>query len=192
METRWHCPFFVDVDTNTAAFGEYFLSGLTVHKFVYLTISTGMGGGLIVDGKLDRGLNDAHPEMGHQSVHYRCAFPERIACECGVPDCLEALISGNGIRRIYQKPAEALEPAEWDEVAYNLGQGLRNIASLYAPDIIRIGGGVAIGGGEAFIRAAEEVMRNHLRLVPPPQVSLSTLGYDTALLGAITIAKQGL
>ena len=190
MEERWQCPFSVDVDTNVAAFGEYYRSNLNVHKFVYLTISTGVGGGLIVEGKIDRGLNGAHPEMGHQAINYHCLFPERIACECGVPDCLEALISGNGIRRIYQKPAEALNPTEWQEIAYNLGQGLRNIATLYAPDIIRIGGGVAVGGGETFIHAAEDVMCAHMRLVPAPQVCLSSLGYDTALLGAISIAQS--
>lgn len=192
METRWNCPFFVDVDTNVAAFGEYYLSNLNVHKFVYLTLSTGMGGGMLVDGKLDRGLHGAHPEMGHQSIAYRCQYPHRLQCECGVPDCLEALISGNGIRRIYQKPAEQLSAEEWDEVAYNLGQGLRNIATLYAPDLIHIGGGVAVGGGKKLIQAAALTMRDHLRIVPPPEVRLSTFGYDTALWGALTLAKQGI
>ena len=109
-------------------------------------------------------------------------------CECGAPDCLEALISGNGIRRIYGKPAETISLGEWEEVAYNLGQGLRNLAALYAPDLIRIGGGVAVGGGEKLIRSAREVMEEHLKLVPPPQVALSALGYDTALRGAIAMA----
>jgi glucokinase len=62
------------------------------------------------------------------------------------------------------------------------------MAALYAPDLIRVGGGVAIGGGENFIRAARNVMEEHLRLVPAPQVELSRLGYDTALLGAIAMA----
>ncbi len=192
METRWDCSFSVDVDTNVAAYGEYHSVKLNVHKFTYLTLSTGMGGGMIIDGKLDRGINGTHPEVGHQAIPYRCSHPERVHCECGLPDCLEALISGNGIRRIYQKPAELLSCSEWEEVAYNLGQGLRNIATLYSPDIIRIGGGVAIGGGKKLIQAADQVMQDHLRLVPPPEVSLSTLGYDTALLGAIIIAKHGL
>ena len=115
-----------------------------------------------------------------------------MQCECGAPDCLEALVSGNGIRRIYHKPAEELSVAEWDEVAYNLGQGLRNLAVLYAPDLIRLGGGVAVGGGEAFIRQACLVMTDHLKLVPAPEVSLSRLGYDTALMGAIAVAIRGL
>ena len=142
----------------------------------------------MVDGQIYRGQAGAHPEVGHQSINFRCANPSAVRCECGAPDCLEALISGNAIRRIYGKPAETLSSEEWSEVAYNLGQGLRNMTTLYAPDTIRIGGGVAVGGGENFIQAARAVMEEHLRLVPAPQVGLSGLGYDTALQGAIALA----
>jgi glucokinase len=192
MEERWDCPFFVDVDTNIAALGEYYFGQVSARRFLYLTLSTGMGGGFLVDGKIFRGANDAHPEVGHQSIPYRCANPAGIQCECGAPDCLEAIISGNGIRRIYGKPAEKLNPDEWSEVAYNLGQGLRNLAAIYAPDTIRLGGGVAMGGGQAFLDLACRVMAEHLKIVSLPQVNLSSLGYDTALLGAIAVAIHGL
>lgn len=188
MEEKWSCPFHVDVDTNVAAVGEYRWGGVSAGRFLYLTISTGMGGGFLVDGNIYRGGDDAHPEVGHQSIHFRSMSPSAVHCECGAPDCLEALISGNGIRRIYGKAAEALGSGEWEEVSYNLGQGLRNMAALYAPDLIRIGGGVAVGGGENFIQTAKRVMEEHLRLVPAPQVELSRLGYDTALRGAIAMA----
>jgi predicted NBD/HSP70 family sugar kinase len=188
MQERWKCAFSVDVDTNIAALGEYAAAGHPLARFVYITVSTGMGGGFLIDGKVYRGMKGAHPEVGHQSIPYRCANPANLRCECGAPDCLEALVSGNGIRRIYGKPAEQLTSQEWGEVAYNLGQGLRNIASLYAPDRISIGGGVAVGGGEPFIRQAAQTMRDHLGLVPAPAVELSRLGYDTALLGAIYVA----
>lgn len=192
MESRWNCRFSVDVDTNVAALGEYRWGGEPVSRLLYITLSTGMGGGFLVDGKVFRGSGGGHPEIGHQSIHFRCSNPAAIHCECGVPDCLEALISGNGIRRIYGVPAEQLTPAQWDEVAYNLGQGLRNLAAIYQPDEIRLGGGVAIGGGEAFIDKAAEVMRSHLQIVPAPAVVLSHLGYETALLGAIAVAIAGL
>ena len=188
MESRWGCPFQVDVDTNVAAVGEYRWGEVTAKRFLYLTLSTGMGGGFLTDGRIYRGRDGAHPEVGHQSIHFRSLNSSAVQCECGAPDCLEALISGNGIRRIYGKPAQALIAQEWEEVAYNLGQGLRNMAALYAPDLIRVGGGVAVGGGENFILAARNVMEEHLRLVPAPQVELSRLGYDTALLGAIAMA----
>jgi glucokinase len=192
MEDRWGCPFAVDVDTNVAALGEYSTEKNPINRFLYLTLSTGMGGGFLIDGKVYRGSEGFHPEAGHQSIPFHCANPEGVQCECGAPDCLEALISGNGIRRIYGKPAEALGTHEWKEVAYNLGQGLRNLAVLYTPDAIRIGGGVAVGGGDAFIDRAKKVMEDHIKLVPVPEVRLSKLGYETALLGAIHIAIHGL
>jgi len=189
---RWGCACHVDVDTNVAALGEYHLTGETAERFVYLTLSTGMGGGLLLDGRLYRGAGGAHPEMAHQAIAYRCSHPERIACECGGGDCLEALVSGNGIRRIYAKPAEQLSGPEWAEVACNLGQGLRNVAALYAPDVIAVGGGIACGRGEALLGPAREVMAEHLKIVPAPQVRLSRHGYHTALLGALWVGSHGL
>jgi glucokinase len=191
IEQRWGCPFYVDVDTNVAAVGEYASGAVSGRRFLYITLSTGMGGGYLVDGKIYRGMGEAHPEIGHQAINFRCAHPERVLCECGAPDCLEALISGNGIRRVYGKLAEQLDEQEWAEVAYNLGQGLRNLATIYLPDLIVLGGGVAVGGGERLIAAARRVMAEHLRLVPIPNVRLSELGYDTALRGAIAIAGLG-
>jgi predicted NBD/HSP70 family sugar kinase len=188
MEARWNCPLAVDVDTNVAALGEYRWGGPSAKRFLYLTLSTGMGGGFLIDGQIYRGQDGAHPEVAHQAIPFRCSNPGAVKCECGAPDCLEALVSGNGIRRVYGKPAEQLSAEEWEEVAYNLGQGLRNMAALYAPDVIRIGGGVALGGGESLIRAAAGVMEEHLKLVPAPQVELSHLGYDTALRGAVALA----
>ena len=191
MENRWGCPFFVDVDTNVGALGEYALGDGKPGLLLYLTLSTGMGGGLVIDGRLYQGARGGHPEVGHQSIPFRCAHPERVRCDCGAPDCLEALVSGTSIRRIYGRPAEQLSDAEWDEVAYNLGQGLRNLATIYLPDVIVLGGGVAYGGGERFIDAARAVMVERLRLVAAPEVRLSRLGYDTTLLGAIELARQG-
>jgi len=191
MEQRWGCSFYVDVDTNVAALGEYAAAASACRRFLYITLSTGMGGGYLVDGTIYRAMGGAHPEIGHQAINFRCMHPERVSCECGAPDCLEALISGNGIRRIYGKPAEQLDDHEWAEVAYNLGQGLRNLATIYLPDLIVLGGGVAVGGGERLIAAARQVLAERLRLVPIPAVRLSQLGYDTALHGAIEIARLG-
>jgi predicted NBD/HSP70 family sugar kinase len=192
MEERWGCPFHVDVDTNVAAIGEFQAWPEAPSRLLYITVSTGMGGGFLIDGQIYRGQAGAHPEVGHQAINFRCANPAAVACECGAPDCLEALISGNGIRRVYGKPAEELDTAEWREVAYNLGQGLRNLAAIYLPDVIVLGGGVAVGGGQRLIDSARAVMERHLFLVPPPLISLSRCGYDTALVGAVAIARQGL
>src|SRR5512138_2045917 len=78
MGSKWSCPFRVDVDTNVAALGEYGWGGVSAPRFLYLTLSTGMGGGFLVDGKIYRGQGGAHPEVGHQSIHFRCSNPAAI------------------------------------------------------------------------------------------------------------------
>jgi len=191
MEETFNCPFWVDVDTNVAALGEYKFAKGTDARLLYLTISTGVGGGFLIDGKVYRGASGAHQEVGHHSINLRCRYPERVQCECGAPDCLEALVSGKGISRIYQKPAEKLTEDEWNEVGYNLGQGLRNLAALYVPNVILLGGGVAIGAGEKLLKPTREVMKEHLKIVSQPEVRLSRLGYDSALMGAIALAIEG-
>jgi predicted NBD/HSP70 family sugar kinase len=149
-----------------------------------------MGGGLVVNGQLYRGASGAHPEIAHQAIAFRCAHPERISCACGAPDCLEGIVSGNAIRRIYGKPAEQLSAPEWAEVAYNLGQGLRNAAALYCPAEIVLGGGISTGGGPSLVEHAGDIMRRGLRIVPVPKLRLSRLGYETALRGALALAQH--
>jgi len=201
IEEEFRVPFAVDVDTNAAALGEYRLanaisptsSETSLRNLVYITVSTGMGGGYVIDGVLYRGWNGAHPEIGHQTIPYRTDFAAQpisypVICECGAEGCLEALVSGKGIRRLYGKFAEDLSTEQWAEVGSNLGLGLRNIAALYAPQEIVLGGGVAVGGGERLLGPARRTMADNLRLVPVPEVHLSRLGYDTALYGAIALA----
>jgi predicted NBD/HSP70 family sugar kinase len=192
FETQYGCPFFVDVDTNVAALGEWTFGGEKSARFLYMTVSTGIGGGFLVDGQIYRGKDGAHPEIGHQSIPYHSAHPERIRCECGAPDCLEALVSGNGIRRLYGKPAQDLTAGEWDEVSTHLAQGLRNLTAILCPDVIVLGGGVAVGGGEPLIKNVERKLVRSLFIVPPPRVRLSHLGYDTALKGTLALAVRGI
>jgi glucokinase len=189
METRYGCPFHYGVDTDVAAVAEYALAGLDVARFLYVTISTGVGGGFLLDGQVYRGLGGIHPEVGHQSVAARVRHPERVRCGCGNPDCLEALVSGSGIERIYGKPAQSLEADEWDEVAFNLSQGLRNLIMVLSPDLIVLGGGVTTGGGQFFLDTTYAYLAKNLTLARMPEIKVSDLGYDTALLGAAYLAK---
>jgi len=188
MEQKYGCNFRVDVDANLAALAEYHHAGKKEGRLLYLTISTGLGGGLVEAGRIYRGLNGAHPEVGHQSVAYRLAEERTVACTCGSNGCLEALVSGTGIRRLYRKSPEELTGEEWEEVAWNLGQGLRNLATIYLPDEIVVGGGVAYGARETLLGPAVEVMRDHLKIVPHPKVAASELGEHNVLSGAILLA----
>jgi len=192
LEKRWKCPCYFEVDTNVAAIGEYYWGNYNSAKFLYITLSTGMGGGFLVDGKIYKGIGGVHPEIAHQSINYRCANPRIVSCECGVSDCLESLVSGNGILRVYGKPAEKLGEDEWDEVAWNLGQGIRNIVTILAPEVIVFGGGVATHGGEEFLKKVASSASQSLKLVPLPKLRISLLGYDTALSGACYIAMHGI
>ena len=186
LEEEFHCPFAVDVDTNAAALGEWKARGRKPRRLLYLTISTGMGGGFVVDGSLFRGAGGEHPEVAHQGI----AGGAEARCECGASGCLEERVSGSGIRRRFGKPAENLTGAEWAEVGRDLGQGLRNLVTILAPDLIAIGGGVAIGAGEKLLGPARETAAAALRLVSLPAVELSVLGYDTALQGALALAME--
>ena len=190
METKYHCGFSVDVDTNVAALAEYHFAKAKPPKLLYLTISTGMGGGFVVEGEIYRGMKGEHPEVGHQCVAYRLTPGLKAACACGGGACLEALVSGSGIRRLYGKPAEELGPEQGEAVSWNLGQGLRNLAAIYLPDVIVIGGGVAFGAGEKLLGPAREVMREHLKLVPHPVVIKSELGENNVLGGAVLLALR--
>lgn len=190
LEKRWGCSFHFGVDTDVAAVAEYALAGLEVERFLYLTVSTGLGGGFLLGGKVYRGMRGIHPEVGHQAIPARLSHPERVLCGCGNRDCLEAIVSGSGIERIYQKSARDLDKSEWDEVAYNLSLGLRNMIMLLSPDLIVLGGGVATGGGHFFIEQTRAYLDRTLTLAHMPEIRVSQLGYDTALLGAGYIAQH--
>jgi glucokinase len=191
LEREFGCPFQVDVDTNVAALGEWEARHRSPRRLLYLTLSTGMGGGFIIDGRVFRGAQGEHPEVAHQSVAWMGSF-KSVLCECGARGCLEELVSGNGIRRLYGKPAPDLSDEEWSEVGHNLGQGLRNLSTIYAPDVIAIGGGVAFGAGEKLLGPARSTATSNLKLVPVPRVEPSLLGYATALRGGLVLAKEGL
>lgn len=191
FETEFHCPFRVEVDTDAGALAEYRFGPIQSARLLYLTLSTGMGGGFLINGEIYRGSGGSHPEAAHQAVPYRLRnHVGPVPCACGASGCLEGLVSGNGIRSLYGKRAEELSTDEWEEVGHNLGLGLRNLAVIYAPEVIVLGGGVVTGGGQHFLPTAEKVMREGLRLVPSPQVGISSLGYNTALLGAIALAQD--
>ena len=88
--------------------------------------------------------------------------------------------------------AEHLAQAAVAREGFYLGLGIANLVTLYTPDMIVLGGGVACGRGERLWIGIREVLASHLRLVPTPALCLSKLGYHTALMGAIAVAIHGL
>ncbi len=185
LQERYNVPFRVEVDTDAAALAEGLFGGRKAERLLYVTLSTGVGGGLLVDGEIYRGAGGVHPEIGHQQI---TRPEETVLCACGAFNCLEAFVSGTAIRRRFNKAAATLDEDEWKHIGSLLGIGLRNAAVLYAPDLIVLGGGVALGGGATLLQAARRVMERNLKLLPVPELRFSELGYETALMGAIALA----
>jgi glucokinase len=106
---QFHIPIFVENDAHTAGLGEYmFGAGRGANNMVYLTISTGIGGGVIIDGKILEGANGSAGELGHMTIDWH---GER--CNCGNIGCLESIASGTNIAR---KANEAIQAGEGIEL----------------------------------------------------------------------------
>lgn len=95
LRNKFQVPVVLDNDANAAAIGEHFYgAGRGFENLVYITISTGIGGGVIVDNKLVHGVGDGAGEIGHL-----CVEPSGFECNCGARGCLEAICSGTAIAR---------------------------------------------------------------------------------------------
>lgn len=108
FQQQFALPIFVENDANTAALGEYFYgAGRGSATMVYLTISTGIGGGMMIDGKITEGANGTAGEWGHMSIDRNGAL-----CPCGNRGCLEYMTSGTSIARIANEAIEQGQGAE--------------------------------------------------------------------------------
>ena len=212
VEGRLGVPALLDNDANAAALGEHrHGAGRGYSDLVYITISTGIGGGLIVRGELVYGVYDGAGEVGHMTV-----LPDGPACGCGGRGCLEALCSGTGIARrarealaggavsslsalgaggvTAQAVAEAaragdpLAAALWDETIDHLAAGVGNLFNVLAPEAVVIGGGVSAAGAQLFEPLRQRV-RGRVRMLPPEKINIlqASLGGDSALHGAVIL-----
>ncbi len=188
LEERFGCPCRIEVDTDAAALGEWYLGHVRESPLVYLTLSTGIGGALVLDGQLYRGAGGTHPEPGHQTVPNEFGDREPIRCACGAFNCLEALISGRALQQRFGQSPEHLPAGVWEQVGRILGHGLRNIALLYAPRRIVLGGGLAIGAAERLVPVAQAMLQEAVRLVPVPRLAVSVFGAEASLWGAVGLA----
>jgi glucokinase len=197
----------IENDADAAALGEFtFGSGQGAHggpnpdsarRFLYITVSTGIGGGLVLDGQLYRGVDGAHPEVGHHVID-----PSGPACLCGAHGCWESLASGPSLARRGGRDtaqdvcaaAEHGEPASLAAVereGYYLGLGLANLVTLFTPDIIALGGGV-MRSRHLFWDAIQAVIRQNCGLVPYEKTGLlpAALGVDIGLIGAACVWRH--
>lgn len=151
----------IENDANAAVWGGYVAALRKKPRTVVgITLGTGVGGGIIIEGRLHRGATGSAGEVGHQTLELN--GPQ---CHCGRRGCLEAYAGTDGIRRIAARlmrrlpspftPKAIAEAAQagdrgackaWEEVGFRLGQGLANIVLILNPDAVLILGGVARAG----------------------------------------------
>lgn len=196
----------IENDADAAALGEAaWGAGRGAHRFIYVTVGTGIGGGLVFDGQLYRGVDGAHPEIGHHVID-----PSGPACFCGARGCWESLASGpamvrwmreNGLAGIRDpetfdarsicaaaERGEPLAQATVAREAHYLGLGLANLVTLFVPDVIALGGGL-MRSRHLFWEPILETIRATCGLVPSAKVRLvpAALGPDAALIGAARV-----
>jgi len=155
LRNKFKLPVYIANDANAAAFGELvFGAGRKMQNIIYVTVSTGVGGGLIMNGKLYEGAGFVAGEIGHMSI-----VPEGRLCKCGRRGCLEMYASGTAIARFYNEAkkkqltgakevgfaaasGDRTAIQSYEKAAYYLGIGLANLMNILNPEVIVVGGGV--------------------------------------------------
>jgi glucokinase len=198
-------PAYLENDATAAAAAEQrYGAGVGVRHMVYLTISTGVGGGVVVDGRLYRGAKEQGGELGHVTVDWH----GRPCRGCGRRGCLEAYVSGTSIAERAREAgldvpsaadvaaaARAGDPiavAVWDETTEALACGLTSIVNLFEPEMVVLGGGVT-RAGEQLLGPVRERVRA-AAMAPAAQVEIVTaaLGDKVGVVGAATVAYDRL
>lgn len=198
LSARLNLPVVLDDDANCGALGEHWLgSGRGARDFVYIVVGTGIGGGLVLNGRLYRGAGGGAGEIGHTTI-----LPEGPLCSCGNRGCLEALAAGPAwVRRarelgaMYKSAREVIAAARQGEERAQqvlteagrfLGIGLANVVNMLNPERIALGGGVALDAGELLLAPACAEMERHAfaSLAAKVRVTLAALGDDAGLIGA--------
>jgi glucokinase len=199
-------PAVMERDTQVAVLAEgEFGAARGNDNYIYMTVSTGIGGGIVSDGRLLRGADGMAGELGHVTVDMNGPL-----CGCGMPGHLEALVSGTGIAKRAAEAgllradgggAEAVDVARLEEQGDEMAAGIMDsarrafaaavvsIADVFNPSVLVVGGGIAIGQGDRLLdparRALEESGYTHqaqrMQIVP------AQLGDDVGLVGALSL-----
>jgi len=206
LEQNFSARVAMENDGDAAALAEAgWGAGRNRTRLIYVTVGTGIGGGIILDGKLYRGVDGAHPEIGHHVLD--SSGPD---CSCGFRGCWESLAAGPAMvawlerhapagylhrqgvtaKRICELAQEGDELAQQavEHEAYYLGLGIANLISMFMPDAIVLSGSV-MKSASLFMGRIREVVRSGCRFVPADktELTLASLGDDTNLIGAARV-----
>jgi glucokinase len=222
LRHRLPVPVFVDNDANAAAWAEYrFGAGHGESHLVLVNLGTGIGGGVVLDGRVVRGRFGIAGEFGHMQV-----VPDGLRCECGNRGCWEQYASGNALvrearalmtadspvardllERVGGRPEELTGPVVTEaaragdllardllaEVGRWLGVGIANLAAALDPGTFVVGGGVS-AAGDLLLGPAREAFRRQLTgrgYRPEATIVAAELGNDAGLVGAADLARLG-
>jgi glucokinase len=191
-------------DGDAAALGEAaWGAGKGKSRLIYVTVGTGIGGGIILEGRLYRGAHKAHPEVGHHVVDASGPL-----CTCGFRGCWEALATGPALAAWFNAKAQAVDapartltakeifqcarqghPLACEAVAratYYLGLGLANLINLFVPERIVLGGSIM---KSMRLEDLRKVIAEGCRFVPfeKTELALASLGEDANLIGAAQV-----
>lgn len=202
FEDALDAPALLDNDANVTALGEsMFGAGTEVRNLFYLHLSSGVGGGIVIDRRLYHGATTTAGEIGHAIVRY-----DGPPCSCGANGHLESFVSIGGLLRRANElglRTDDLDTLFSDgqvgmqtiaEATDLLGMTLANVASLVDPEMIVVGGIVARRGGDAFLAT----VRARLEAALPPTmrrnvpVVAATFGNDSVAVGGLALAAQSL
>jgi glucokinase len=210
-------PVIIENDANCAAVGEWWMgAGKDAGSLVMITLGTGVGGGIILDGKLWRGADGFGGEVGHMTI-----YPDGPRCNCGNYGCLEVYSSATGIRRMVREtlsdpdtktalrelvrdedpgriPEAVMKAALegdraalgiWEQFGTALGIGTASLVNILNVEMIVLGGGVSLAWDMFIDRAVAELKRRALR-APAERVRVmkSVLGDDEGIIGASYLA----
>jgi len=193
-------------DADAAALGEAgWGAGKNKSRLIYVTVGTGIGTGLIVDGQVYRGVDQSHPEIGHHVID-----PSGPLCLCGFRGCWESLAAGPAMvtwlesnappdysRDLDLSAKKICELAQqgdaWamravDHETHYLGLGLANLVTMFIPEVIVLGGSV-MKSAVLFLEGIRTVIAASCRFVPyeKTELALASLGEDSNLIGAARV-----
>lgn len=221
LSARLGRPVLVDNDANAAAWAEYrFGAGRGMRRLVCITLGTGIGGGIVIDGRLERGANGMAGEFGHMMI-----LPGGHRCECGNRGCWEQYASGNALGRDAREMVSAGSVTALDlmrraggqvsridgpfvtEAARDgdrtaaellgdmgrwLGRGMANLAAALDPDMFVVGGGVS-AAADLFLDSARREFRRTLTgrgYRPMPRIVAAECGPQAGVVGIADLARQ--
>jgi len=218
IQRQFGIATYLDNDATLAAFGEHcFGAGVGVDNLLYVTVGTGIGGGIIIDGKPYRGVSGTAGEMGHMTID-----DNGPRCSCGNIGCWETFASGTALAREAVKRIEAgaqtailglcqgdlskvsaqavslaaeggdaLAAELISQTGYYLGVGLANLVNIFNPELISIGGGLS-NIGERLLAPALKVVKERAFAVPAKavRIAISRLGADAGVMGAVAMVVQ--